>query len=40
LAHSNQILFFTCHPETVSMIKEFDGDVPVWQLEGGVVRSG
>jgi len=39
LAHRNQILFFTCHPETVSMIKEFDGDVPVWQLEGGVVRS-
>ncbi len=35
LAEKNQILFFTCHPETVSLIKELDKKIPVWQLEGG-----
>jgi len=40
LAHRHQILFFTCHPETVSLIKELDHNIPVWQLESGVVRPG
>ncbi len=35
LADKNQILFFTCHPETVSLIKEIDQNIPVWRLEGG-----
>ena len=40
LAHRNQILFFTCHPQTVSLIKELDENISVWRLEGGVVRPG
>jgi uncharacterized protein YhaN len=40
LAERNQILFFTCHPETVALIKELDENIPVWRLEGGVVRPG
>ena len=40
LADRNQILFFTCHPETVALIKELDENIPIWQLEGGVVKPG
>jgi uncharacterized protein YhaN len=40
LADRNQILFFTCHPETVSLIKEHNQNIPVWRLEGGEVRPG
>jgi uncharacterized protein YhaN len=40
LAQRHQILFFSCHPETVSLIKELDQNIPVWRLEGGVVRPG
>jgi len=40
LANRNQILFFTCHPETVALIKELDQRIPVWRLEGGEVRPG
>jgi uncharacterized protein YhaN len=39
LAERNQILFFTCHPETVSLIKELDQSIPVWRLEGGECRK-
>ncbi|UCG11695.1 MAG: hypothetical protein JSU72_14325 [Deltaproteobacteria bacterium] len=35
LAKKNQVLLFTCHPETVSAIKEVDNNTPVWYLEGG-----
>jgi uncharacterized protein YhaN len=38
LAEKHQIIFFTCHPEAVSLIKELDQNVPVWQLEGGRCR--
>ena len=40
LADRNQILFFTCHPETVAMIKGVDENTPVWRLEGGELRAG
>jgi uncharacterized protein YhaN len=40
LADRNQILFFTCHPETVSLIKEHNQNIPVWRLEGGAVQLG
>jgi uncharacterized protein YhaN len=40
LADRNQILFFTCHPETVALIKELDENIPVWRLEGGAARPG
>jgi uncharacterized protein YhaN len=39
LAERHQILFFTCHPETVSLIKELDQSIPVWRLEGGDCRQ-
>ena len=35
LASNNQILFFTCHPETVSLFKKLDKNIPVWHLKGG-----
>ncbi|MFP3871222.1 MAG: ATP-binding protein, partial [Syntrophobacteria bacterium] len=35
LATSNQVLLFTCHPETVEMVREADGKVPIRRLEGG-----
>jgi uncharacterized protein YhaN len=38
LAEKNQILFFTCHPETVSLVKELAQNIPVWRLEGGDCR--
>jgi uncharacterized protein YhaN len=38
LAEKNQILFFTCHPETVSLVKELEQNIPVWRLEGGECR--
>jgi uncharacterized protein YhaN len=40
LAAKNQILFFTCHPETVSLINKLDKNIPVWRLEGGECRQG
>ncbi|MCG6918294.1 MAG: AAA family ATPase [Deltaproteobacteria bacterium] len=39
LADRNQVLFFTCHPETVSLIKEHNQNIPVWRLEGGDCRG-
>ena len=39
LAEMNQILFFTCHPETVALIKEIDQNTPVWRIEGGECRK-
>jgi uncharacterized protein YhaN len=35
LAESNQVLFFTCHPETVSLFKKLGKNIPVWELKGG-----
>jgi uncharacterized protein YhaN len=35
LATENQVLFFTCHPESVALIREFDPGIPIWRLEGG-----
>jgi uncharacterized protein YhaN len=35
LAESNQVLFFTCHPEAVSLIKELDPQVTILRLEAG-----
>jgi uncharacterized protein YhaN len=40
LAEKNQVLFFTCHPETVSLIKDLEQNVPVWELEKGECRKG
>jgi len=39
LGEKNQILFFTCHPEAVSLIKELDQNIPVWALKGGECRK-
>ncbi|MBW2069915.1 MAG: AAA family ATPase [Deltaproteobacteria bacterium] len=40
LASENQILFFTCHPETVALIRNLDDSVSVWQLQEGECLSG
>jgi len=39
LAKQNQVLFFTCHPETVSLFKKLDKNIPIWQLKGGECRK-
>jgi uncharacterized protein YhaN len=38
LAGQNQVLFFTCHPETAALIREVYADVPVWRLHAGGCR--
>ena len=35
LAATHQILFFTCHPETISVFKEQDSNIPVYQIKQG-----
>jgi len=35
LAKSHQVLFFTCHPETISIFKKQQADVPVYRIENG-----
>ena len=35
LAESHQVLFFTCHPETISIFKEQKENVPVYRIEDG-----
>ena len=39
LAKQNQVLFFTCHPETVSLFKKLDKNIPICQLKGGECRK-
>ncbi len=39
LAQKNQVLFFTCHPGTVSLIREIDQNIPVRRLEGGAMTE-
>jgi uncharacterized protein YhaN len=40
LAESNQVLFFTCHPETFPLFKKIDKTIPVWHLQGGECMKG
>ncbi len=42
LAEQFQILFFTCHPETVQTFREVDPGIPLWEICDGRVaaRSG
>ncbi|MEA2039785.1 MAG: AAA family ATPase, partial [Thermodesulfobacteriota bacterium] len=35
LAGTHQILFFTCHPETISVFKKQDKNIPVYQIKQG-----
>jgi uncharacterized protein YhaN len=35
LSASHQVLFFTCHPETVRLFQEMDPELPVFTLDGG-----
>jgi uncharacterized protein YhaN len=39
LSQSHQILYFTCHPETVQLFKEEDNQIPVFEIEDGVIRT-
>jgi len=34
----HQVLFFTCHPETVHLFTEADPEVPVFRIAGGKVK--
>ena len=38
MAESRQVLFFTCHPETVQVFRCHAPDVAVYQIAGGTVR--
>ena len=35
LSNNLQVLFFTCHPETVKLLREIDPGVPVFALNDG-----
>jgi uncharacterized protein YhaN len=37
LSESHQVLYFTCHPETVALFKEMDTDLPVYTLKDGTI---
>lgn len=39
LAGTHQILFFTCHPETISVFKEQDKNIPVYQIKQGIFEE-
>jgi uncharacterized protein YhaN len=39
LSQSHQILYFTCHPETVHRFKDEDPKIPVFEIENGVIRG-
>jgi len=39
LAGTHQILFFTCHPETISVFKEQDKNIPVYQIKQGQFKE-
>ena len=40
LAKTHQILFFTCHPETISVFRKQQADLPVYRIENGQFRAG
>jgi uncharacterized protein YhaN len=39
LSETNQVLFFTCHPETVDIFKEYDRNIPVYILQDGTIKG-
>ena len=39
LSQSHQILYFTCHPETVGLFRDEDAQIPVFEIEDGAIRG-
>jgi uncharacterized protein YhaN len=39
LAGEHQVLFFTCHPETVAQFRQHDISLPVYQLQEGAMSA-
>jgi uncharacterized protein YhaN len=39
LSETHQVLFFTCHPETVGIFREYNGNIPVYTLQDGIIKS-
>ncbi len=39
MSQSYQVLFFTCHPETVEVFRRHREDVPLFQIAGGSIRG-
>ena len=39
LAGEHQVLFFTCHPETVAQFRQHDVSLPVYQLQEGAMSA-
>jgi uncharacterized protein YhaN len=35
LSKHQQVLFFTCHPETIEHFKKIDNQVPLYMMENG-----
>ena len=40
LAATHQVLFFTCHPETVAIFKGYNENTPVYVLHDGTIFAG
>jgi uncharacterized protein YhaN len=38
-SREHQILYFTCHPETVALFREVDSQIPVMEIRDGAVSS-
>jgi len=39
LSEAHQVLFFTCHPETVDIFQELNGNIPVCTLKDGTIQG-
>jgi uncharacterized protein YhaN len=39
LAKTHQVLFFTCHPETVSLFKKVSSTLPLYLIENGQIKK-
>lgn|GEM_PF-1335644 len=39
LSETHQVLFFTCHPETVDIFREHNGNIPVYTLQNGTIKG-
>jgi uncharacterized protein YhaN len=39
LSETHQVLFFTCHPETVSIFREYNENIPVYTLQAGMIKG-
>ncbi len=39
LSETHQVLFFTCHPETVGIFREYNENIPLYTLQEGMIKG-